>query len=419
MTKHKLNRLLLLLALVVGFVGLAHAQPVDAQDIGVDWSVYQGPNGIYADSSDNFAIAQVGGAYGGSYVDQSTYNTQVSSAIAAKKRAHTYVWDQVGSSVSLQEQAMDHFLPQVKTPKGSIVALDYEAGASGDKAGNTAAIMAGMARIKQAGYTPLLYSYKPYLLAHVDYQQVLNAYPDSLWVAGYKDYSVTAKPDFAWFPSLPGISIWQFTSVHRAGGLDGDVDLLGVTAKGYDGITTNSAGKQELVTNSTNSVIKAGQAANNLPKTGIKVGDTVKVNLGAIHWANGSNIASFVKGQSYKVQQVNGTKVLLGNVLSWIDKSNVEVLNLSNYQSSSAKAYHDGNWTITPESGTFIANTSLRVWNWPGYSATGSYYYAGEAVHYYGYVRNGAYIYVAYRAYDGLTHYLAVRQSGVPLGSFK
>ncbi|GAJ26012.1 hypothetical protein JCM15457_918 [Liquorilactobacillus sucicola DSM 21376 = JCM 15457] len=32
------------------------------------------------------------------------------------------------------------------------------------------------------------------------------------------------------------------------------------------------------------------------------------------------------KGQSYTVKQVSGNKVLLSNILSWIDKSNVEIL---------------------------------------------------------------------------------------------
>src|SRR5699024_11455520 len=64
---------------------------------------------------------------------QTTYETQVASAIAQGKRAHTYIWYQVGGNTSLGEQVLNTFLPQVQTPKGSIVALDYESGASPDK----------------------------------------------------------------------------------------------------------------------------------------------------------------------------------------------------------------------------------------------------------------------------------------------
>ncbi len=52
----------------------------------------------------------------------------------------------------------------------------------------------------------------------------------------------------------------------------------------------------------------------------------MKVNFSAKNWATGEAIPQWVKGESYKVQQVNGNKVLLANILSWIDKSNVEIL---------------------------------------------------------------------------------------------
>ncbi|MGD1412314.1 1,4-beta-N-acetylmuramidase, partial [Enterococcus faecium] len=70
----------------------------------------------------------------------------------------------------------------------------------------------------------------------------------------------------------------------------------------------------------------AGEEANDTPKSEIKVGDTVKVNFSAKNWATGEAIPQWVKGESYKVQQINGNKVLLANILSWIEKSNVEIL---------------------------------------------------------------------------------------------
>jgi hypothetical protein len=64
-------------------------------DLGPDWSKYQGMSGRFAQASDEFVIAQVGGTYGGRYIDQPTYKTQVAAAIAAGKRAHVHfgpVW---------------------------------------------------------------------------------------------------------------------------------------------------------------------------------------------------------------------------------------------------------------------------------------------------------------------------------------
>ncbi|WP_286011708.1 GH25 family lysozyme, partial [Enterococcus italicus] len=96
---------------------------------------------------------------------------------------HTYIWYEVGGSIDLSKATLDYFLPRIQTPKGSIVALDYEHGASGDKQANTNAILYGMRRVKAAGYTPMYYSGKPYTIANVYYQQILAEFPNSLWMA--------------------------------------------------------------------------------------------------------------------------------------------------------------------------------------------------------------------------------------------
>lgn len=86
------------------------------------------------------------------------------------------------------------------------------------------------------------------------------------------------------------------------------------------------------------------------------------------------------------------------------------------------KTYRDGQYTITAENGTFYPDRTLSVWYYPGLNPTGAKYHAGESVNYYGYVRNGAYLYVAYHANDGYTHYVACRDytnGNEALGSFK
>ena len=226
-----------LITLVVAFlaaISFALPSQVNAAkgDIGVDWAVYQGASGKYG-TNNKFAIIQAGGTQGGTLYDQWTYASQVKAAQANGLKAHTYLWYGVGGSADIGRQALDYFLPKILTPKGSIVALDYEDGASSSMAANTDAILYGMRRIAQAGYTPMYYSYKPYTLAHVDYQRILAEFPNSLWIAAYPDYQIRALPDYGVFPSMPGIALYQFTSMHAAGSLDGNVDLLGVTDNGY------------------------------------------------------------------------------------------------------------------------------------------------------------------------------------------
>jgi LysM repeat protein/GH25 family lysozyme M1 (1,4-beta-N-acetylmuramidase) len=289
-------------------------------DQGVDWSRYQGANGIFGYGHDKFAICQIGGVNGGGMYGQSTYETQVASAIAQGKRAHTYIWYQVGGNASLGEQVLNTFLPQVQTPKGSIVALDYESGASADKQANTNAILHGMRMIKAAGYTPMYYSGKPYTVANVYVDQIIREFPNSLWMAAYPDYNVTPTPNYNVFPSMDGVAIYQFTSTYIAGGLDGNVDLTGITDNGY---TKNN--KPETETPS----ISPGQQADNTQKSDIAVGNQVKVKFGANAWATGEAIPTWVKGRTYNVAQVSGNRVLLAGINSWINKADVEIISVS------------------------------------------------------------------------------------------
>ena len=289
-------------------------------DQGVDWSRYQGANGVFGYGHDKFAICQIGGVNGGGIYGQTTYETQVASAIAQGKRAHTYIWYQVGGNASLGEQVLNTFLPQVQTPKGSIVALDYESGASADKQANTNAILHGMRMIKAAGYTPMYYSGKPYTVANVYVDQIIREFPNSLWMAAYPDYNVTPVPNYNVFPSMDGVAIYQFTSTYIAGGLDGNVDLTGITDNGY-----TKGNNPETQT----PAINQGQQADNTPKYDIAAGNQVKVKFGAGSWATGEGIPTWVKGRTYTVAQTSGGRVLLSGINSWINKSDVEIISVS------------------------------------------------------------------------------------------
>ncbi|WP_338365269.1 LysM domain-containing protein, partial [Enterococcus faecalis] len=63
-----------------------------------------------------------------------------------------------------------------------------------------------------------------------------------------------------------------------------------------------------------------------IPNSDVKVGDTVKVKFNVDAWATGEAIPQWVKGNSYKVQEVTGSRVLLEGILSWISKGDIELL---------------------------------------------------------------------------------------------
>lgn len=201
---------------------------------GPDWSKFNGTNPAWGLTTDSFAIAQVGGTYGGRLNLQAPYAAQIRNIRSRGRHAHAYIWFQVGGSQQYAKAALDYLLPRAGLPKGAIVALDYEAGASSSKQANTAAIMYGMQRIKDYGYTPMYYSYKPYTLAHVDSAQIVKRFGTCLWIAAYPySYAVT-EPDMNYFPSMDGVAIWQFTDKYaHSGGLDGNIDLTGITKSGY------------------------------------------------------------------------------------------------------------------------------------------------------------------------------------------
>ncbi|MFT8558171.1 LysM peptidoglycan-binding domain-containing protein [Liquorilactobacillus hordei] len=328
------------------------AVSVFANDQGADNSKYQGYTFVQGQGSDKFGISQVGGIYNSSLVTQATYNTQVSTGIAQGLRMHSYIWLSDGDDQAQTKAGLDYFLPKVQTPKGSIVAIDYEAGASTDREANTANVEYALQRIEDAGYTPMLYSYKSYLDTNLNYEEIAQTFGDNfIWIARYASSSVTTTPNYNYFPSHKYVAIWQFTDYYKAGGLDGNVDLTGVTKKGYDGTSTASnTGATKVVTNSTTTAIKQGQTANNTSKSEIKAGYNVKVNFSATKWSNGSTIPSWVKGKNYTVQQISGSKVLLANILSWIDKSNVEIL-----QTAKQAASTGASSTYTVKSGDTLS----------------------------------------------------------------
>lgn len=306
-------------------------------DQGVDWARYQGISGKWGYAHDKFAICQIGGTIDGwNTYDQSTYRTQVAATIAMGRRAHTYIWWQNVTTHQQADKVLDYFLPRVQTPKKSIVALDVESGQQ-----STSVVDYALTRIKQAGYTPVLYGYKGYLQSHVDLASLAKKYP--LWLAAYPDYNITVKPNYNFFPPFDNVGIYQFTSTYAAGGLDGDVDLTGITDNGYKGGQANKPVSKPQA-------VKQGIVADHTSKQDISTGYTVKVNFGARKWASGQCIPSWVKGRMYPVVQTSGDKVLLGGIMSWIKRSDVEILQTAKQATQTSGTYTvqsgDSWWSI-------------------------------------------------------------------------
>lgn len=318
-------------------------------DQGVDWARYQGINGKWGYAHDKFAICQIGGTVDGwNTYDQSTYRTQVAGTIAMGRRAHTYIWWQNVTTQAQADKVLDYFLPKVQTPKQSIVALDVESGQQ-----STAVVDYALSRIKQAGYTPVLYGYKSYLVNHVDLASLAKKYP--LWLAAYPDYNVTTKPNYSFFPSYGNVGIYQFTSTYVAGGLDGDVDLTGITDNGYrNGDASKPVSKPTAV--------KQGIVADNTPKKDISTGYTVKVNYSAKRWASGQIIPNWVKGRMYPVVQTSGDRVLLGGIMSWIKRSDVEILQTAKQTAGGTYTVQSGDswWSIANRYGMSMYTLAAR-----------------------------------------------------------
>ena len=294
MNKHKLKALILTVgAIFMAFLMVnLNSQASTSRDQGPDWSKYNGNSGTFGYSTDKFVLSQAGGFYGGTNIPQTTYNSQVASAKQAGKRVHTYLWDGVGGNMTNAKAMMAYYLPRVKTPKGSIVALDYEDGASNSVTANTNVIKAQFKLIKAYGYTPVLYSGKAYLNAHVNTSTIVKAYGNCLWLAEYPDYLVRTSPDYNWFPSMDGVAIFQFTSMYKAGGLDGNVDLTGITKSGY---TTASKAKaqanvKKAAKKATFKVVKYNQRGVFYPSRtlAVRYTDSDKV----------SQVATYYKGES-------------------------------------------------------------------------------------------------------------------------
>ena len=398
MFRHKNILRTIAVALAAVFLLGASTQTANAAkgDRGTDQSVYQGAYGKAGYGDETFEFSQVGGYYNGSFVPHWTYNTQVSNARARGLHAHTYIYAQFSGRWQA-DQMLNYYLPRVTTPKGSIVALDVESGNP-----DTDSVMYALGRIKDAGYTPVLYGYKNFLLNHLNLQYISQNYP--LWLAEYPDYSVRRYPNYGFFPSFNNVAIFQFTSTYIWGGLDGNVDLTGITDNGY--------------TKNTNQTVK--QPAHNqttAPAKPVQSNGTYTVRAGDSWWA----IANAHGMNMYALASINGK-----SITSVIYPGQVLKLTTSTRQANPVKS--GSSWrdalgdTWHSERGTFTASTWINLrWGARTTSSRIATLAPGSQVKYDAWSNHGGYVWIRQPRSHGGYAYLAVRNANThqPFGSFK
>ena len=278
MLKENIKRLALGILAFISAISIGVASADNVRSYGTDLSKYQGNTAQFVRNDDEFTIAQVGGMYeDGSSYTQSTYTNQVKSALMQNKRAHTYIWLQTGNNSYLAKKAVNTFLPTINStvPKGSIIALDCEAGYGNDINGNTNAILDAMTTVKNAGYTPVFYSYQGYAHAHFDMNRIIATYHNSFWIAGYPYRNGIYPAPMEYFPSDNGVCIWQFSD-HGSGAnsvaLDYDIDLLGITKNGYK---NGNANKPATTTPVIQQAKEDKKVINDTKTYTVKSGDTL------------------------------------------------------------------------------------------------------------------------------------------------
>lgn len=319
--KENIKRLVLGILAFISAISIGVASADNVRSYGTDLSKYQGNTAQFVRNDDEFTIAQVGGMYeDGSSYTQSTYTNQVKSALMQNKRAHTYIWLQTGNNSYLAKKAVNTFLPTINStvPKGSIIALDCEAGYGNDINGNTNAVLDAMTTVKNAGYTPVFYSYQGYAHAHFDMNRIIATYPNSFWIAGYPYRNGIYPAPMEYFPSDNGVCIWQFSD-HGSGAnsvaLDYDIDLLGITKNGYK---NGNANKPVTTTPVIQQAKEDKKVINDTKTYTVKSGDTLssiatRFNTTYQDLARLNNIASPYVIYPNQVIKIKGDNTIANN----------------------------------------------------------------------------------------------------------
>ena len=211
------------------------SQNVQANRLGQDVSSYQLSDFEYMlqrkQLGSDFTIVKLGGSGGfeGEHYQNPKASAQLANASKSGQDVAGYFWGQFGSDRLLAQKMARYAVADAHRTglkQGAAIALDYEQGASMSSTANTDAVIEFMSAIKDAGYKPLLYSGAYYMKRYVDIERIGKQFGTCLWVAGYKTTGLQLAPDFAYFPSMNYVAMWQFADNWH--GTDGNVELVSV-----------------------------------------------------------------------------------------------------------------------------------------------------------------------------------------------
>ena len=220
----------------------ASTTSVAARSLGVDVASYQNADlSSHAQVGAQFAIVKV--SEGTSYRNPKA-SSQISTAISNNMMPMAYHFATFSSNSSAAVAEANYAVKAAQAfglPKGSYIACDYETGQGnniyGGKTPTANAIIAFMDTIKAAGYQPLLYASSSVLQNNIDTSSVIAEYPNSLWVASYAISGRIDNPNFNYFPSMDGVSIWQFTDNWRGLNVDGNINVLPLTSSSSSAVS--------------------------------------------------------------------------------------------------------------------------------------------------------------------------------------
>ncbi|MDN6760377.1 MAG: SLAP domain-containing protein [Lactobacillus sp.] len=243
---------------------------VAARALGVDVASYQSADlSSHAQAGSQFAIVKV--SEGTSYRNPKA-SSQISTAISNNMMPMAYHFATFSSNSSAAVAEANYDIKAAQAfglPKGSYIACDYETGQGnniyGGKTPTANAIIAFMDQIKAAGYKPLLYASSSVLGNNIDTNSVIAKYPNSLWVASYAISGRIDNPNFNYFPSMEGVSIWQFTDNWRGLNVDGNVAVLPLSIDGN--ATSNDGAISQAPSSTPSKPATSSKPTNNEPAT--------------------------------------------------------------------------------------------------------------------------------------------------------
>lgn len=207
------------------------------RSLGVDVSVYQGTDmSGYARAGATFAIVKI--SEGTGYKNPHAAG-QISSALRNRMQVNGYFFATFGSNIGAARAQANYAANSANAmglPRGSYFAVDWETGdgnfINGPRTANTNAVIAAMQVLRSRGYLPLCYSGAYVLRRNLDVNSIVRAFPGSIWAAAYATTGRINYPDFDYFPSMPGVAIWQFSDSWKGMNVDGNINVLPLNAGG-------------------------------------------------------------------------------------------------------------------------------------------------------------------------------------------